>query len=1296
MKPAERRLLRELPLLRRHLAVFTGLAALTAAVTVAQATLFATVLADAFAGRAATGPLPALAAVVALRALLSWTRTALAQRTAARAKSLLRGRLIDAIRAQGPPRLARTRHGELTALLTRGLDALDPYVVTYLPTFATTAVVPLVVIAWLAATDWTSALVILLTLPLIPLFGALVGAHTAARTARQWSLLSRLGGHFLDAVAGLPTLRAFGRERHQSRVVREMADAHRRATVRALRVAFLSSWVLETVATLSVALVAVPLGLRLLAGETDLHAALLVLFLAPEAYLPLRTAGAAFHDSAEGVAVAERVFAVLDEGEEATGDGRSAPGTGGGRSPADGSGRTAGGSADCTAAPATDGAATAPTPGGLRTTAPALTLTAPALTLEDVTVRHPGRGSPALDRLRLHVRPGERVALVGPSGAGKSTLLALLLGFVPPESGRIRADGTDLASICPDDWRSRIAWVPQRPHLFAATVADNIRLGRPDATDLQVRQAARAAAADSFIEQLPNGYATRLGERGAGLSAGQRQRIALARAFLKDAPILLLDEPTAHLDPANEATVTKATAHLMRGRTTLAVLHRPALLPHTDRIIELQDGRIAGERETRPAGEPEARIARARETRIVEAREDRIADAAAPAHDLALPTPDRAPRAQGSAADNGARQSRKPRARTQHPTRPHPTTARNRARRPRACVPPPVPKGLGGIPRAARVGAGGTPPAPGCAIAPRPTRADGHRATPDHVPHPTLRLLRTLTPHWRRLLPATLASATAELSATALTATAAWLIARAAQQPPLAAVTLAIVAVRALALGRGALRYTERLLGHDAALRAVAGFRTRVYEALVPLAPAGLPAFRSGDLLTRLVDDVDAVQNLLLRVLLPAATATVVAGTAIGLAATLLPTAAPVLALFLAAAGLLVPFLVFVSAARPGAAETQARSELAARTVDLVRGAADLAVSGAAEQAHARAHATHRRLAALERRTALTTGLASAAVLLCQGAATLAVTLLALRAHTTGDLPAVDLTVLAVLTLVSFEALTPLPAAARRLAEVRVSARRLADVFRTPAPVTEPTAPATPPTTATLEVTGLRVRHTPDGPWALDGADLSLPPGRRVALVGASGSGKSTLLAALMRFVDYEAGSIRIGGRELRDCAGADVRRTITGVTQDAHVFHTTVRANLLLARPDATGHDLREAARQARLLPWIESLPQGWETVLAEDGAAMSGGQRQRLLLARALLADPPVLLLDEPTEGLDPDTADALLTDILDATHGRTTLLVTHQPAGLAAADDIVVLDEGRTYRQSRAVTPRGRSRR
>ncbi|MFI1917918.1 thiol reductant ABC exporter subunit CydC [Nocardia sp. NPDC020380] len=522
-------------------------------------------------------------------------------------------------------------------------------------------------------------------------------------------------------------------------------------------------------------------------------------------------------------------------------------------------------------------------------------------------------------------------------------------------------------------------------------------------------------------------------------------------------------------------------------------------------------------------------------------------------------------------------------------------------------------------------------------------------------------LLRLLLPYRKRVLLAALAAASAELSSVALMATAAWLIARAADHPPISAVALAIVAVRALALGRGGFRYAERILGHDSALAAVTGLRADVYRALEPLAPEGVSAFRDGDLLTRVVDDVDAVLDLLLRCLMPAVVAAGVAFAATTFTATLAPAAAGVLVAGLLLAGVAVPWLVFVSASRTRA-EKDVRGALAARTVDLIQGAADLAAYNATGAATAAANRLGTELARLERRRARHAGLSTAAVTAIQGGTTLIVAMLAL--HTRQS--ALTTIVLVVLTLTTFEAVALLPEAARRFAEVRTSARRLSAVLDAPRPVAEPVNSAV-PQGHTVDIRGLRVPGRLDNPLT-----LRLAPGRRVALVGPSGSGKSTVFAALMRFVAYE-GSITVGGAELSTLHGDSARRIMTGMTQDAHVFTATLRENLLFAAPTADFEELRTAARRARLLEWIESLPEGWDTVVGDGGTGMSGGQRRRLLLARALLADPPVLLLDEPTEGLDPDTAAALLADLLDATRERTTLIITHSAAATAIADEI-----------------------
>jgi thiol reductant ABC exporter CydD subunit len=539
VKPLDPRLVRYAGATRGYLVACVALGLAVAGLIVAQATLLAdgitAVFLDGAGAGALRGTLIALGAVVVGRALLAWAQEMAAHRAAAAVKTQLRERLLGQVVRLGPGWLTGQKGGELTTLATRGVDALDGYFARYLPQLVLAAIVPAIVLARLLPADLLAGVTIAVTLPLIPVFLALVGLTTEARNRRSFRMLTRLAHHFLDVVAGLPTLKVFGRAKAQAETIRRVSDEHRRATMRTLRLAFLSSLVLELIATISVALVAVAIGLRLVDGRLDLRTALLVLILAPEAYLPLRVVGTHFHASTEGLAAAEQVFSVLEE---------------------------------------------QPPPRGTRTDVPA-----GPIVVHGLTVRYPDRAVPAVDDADLTITPGEVVALTGPSGCGKSTLLSVLLGFVTPASGRVTVGGVDLADLDPDAWRRQVVWMSQRPYLFAGTVADNIRLGRPDAPDSSVQAAARAALADGLLD-------TTVGEGGAGLSAGQRQRVALARAFLSDARLVLLDEPTANLDGESEAAVLDAVRRLAHGRTVVLVAHRPALLTLADRVVRMDAGRV--------------------------------------------------------------------------------------------------------------------------------------------------------------------------------------------------------------------------------------------------------------------------------------------------------------------------------------------------------------------------------------------------------------------------------------------------------------------------------------------------------------------------------------------------------------------------------------------------------------------------------------------------------------------------------------------------------------------------------
>ncbi|HEY0471494.1 MAG TPA: thiol reductant ABC exporter subunit CydD [Kribbella sp.] len=541
MKPLDPRLLRRARAARAFLLGSVAIGVATGILVVVQAVL----LARGIAGVALRGDSVGrvawwLAAVVVARAALVWLQEVVAQRAAAAVKSTLRRQVLEHSLKLGPAWLSGERSSALTTLLTKGLDDLDPYFARYLPQLVLAATVPAGVVGWMATGDLISAGTVLVTLPLIPIFMALVGWATAAHSRRRQHALVVLAHHFADVVAGLPTLKLFGRAKAQAAAVRRVTDKHRVASMASLRLAFLSSLVLELLASISVALVAVGVGLRLVDGTLGLETALLVLILAPEAYLPLRQVGAQFHASADGVAASEEVFRVLET----------------------------------------------PLPvRGERTDVPDLRVT--SLHLHDVTVRYPDRPTAALEGFDLALWPGDVVALTGPSGAGKSTVLAALLGFVVPERGVVVAGGSAADEFKPELWRRQFAWVPQRPGLLVGSIADNVRLGRPAASDGEVRQALDGAGAAELEPDTP------VGEQGKLLSGGQRRRVALARALLTEAPVLLLDEPTAGLDAEAEAAVV--TSLRATGRTVLLVAHRPALIAAADRVVEV------GSRELVPA-----------------------------------------------------------------------------------------------------------------------------------------------------------------------------------------------------------------------------------------------------------------------------------------------------------------------------------------------------------------------------------------------------------------------------------------------------------------------------------------------------------------------------------------------------------------------------------------------------------------------------------------------------------------------------------------------------------------------
>lgn len=552
MRPFDPRLIRRARSARRFLVGSTLVGTASAVLVVAFAYLIARIITRVFQGGMTVGEISPLlgwlAVVVVLRAGTSYLMEVLATRGSAGVKRELREQLLAQVSALGPVWLSGQRRSDLVLLMGRGLDGLDNYFARFLPQLILSFVVPVVVIGVIFTQDWLSALIVIVTLPLIPVFMVLIGKRTEHAQRRQWQNLIRLGGHFLDVVRGLPTLKIFGRSQAQVSRVQEIGENYRKTTMKVLRISFLSSLALELLATLSVAIIAVEIGVRLVDGTLMLFVGLFVLLLAPEAYLPLRLVGQHFHASQEGVTAVEAAFRVLDE------------------------------------------------PIGMSSGDHCVAVCDATINLHNVEVTYPTVEEPAL-RTTLQVQPGEIVGLVGPSGCGKTTLLLVLARLTRPTGGDITVTETNGVAVNWDtidtaDWRSQVAYLPQHPVFVVGSVADNVRLVAPAATDAEIVHALRACGA-SFVLEHPDGIEWALGENGVGMSVGQRQRVALARILIRDPALVLLDEPTAALDGPSEREVVEAIRGVAVGRTVVVVAHRQPLIDMADRVITMSAPRLS-------------------------------------------------------------------------------------------------------------------------------------------------------------------------------------------------------------------------------------------------------------------------------------------------------------------------------------------------------------------------------------------------------------------------------------------------------------------------------------------------------------------------------------------------------------------------------------------------------------------------------------------------------------------------------------------------------------------------------
>ncbi|HEX3245000.1 MAG TPA: thiol reductant ABC exporter subunit CydC, partial [Chloroflexota bacterium] len=1197
-----------------------GLLAVGAGVTRLAFSGFA--IARVLQGAEVTDILPLLlgvAALVVIRSALQYQRDVVAHHTAAMVKIALRDRLYHHALALGPGYFDQRRTGEVLLSFVDAVEQLDTYFGQYLPQLFVAVVTPPLIFLFMATLDVQVALVFLvfaLVTLLIP--GFLRSKNARSSEARRLAY-GAYGAEFLDSVQGLGTLKSFGQAKARGEVLAEKARHLYKTTMWILGVN-IGTGGLSMLGVSAGAATALGLGaLRVSTGELPLSSLVVILMLGVEVFRPIRELVQLFHQGILAQASAQGIFALLD---------------------------TPIAIKDASAVPAPSGDPR------------------PEIVFDDVAFGYQDGARPALKGVSFTLNAGETLGVVGPSGAGKSTLVWLLLRFVDPQSGCIRLGGRDLREIPLAEIRQHIAVVTQDTYLFHGTVAENLRLGKPDASQEEIEAAARFANAHEFIRSLPTGYETVVGERGARLSGGQRQRIAIARALLKDAPILVLDEALSSVDAENEATIQEALDRLMAGRTTLVIAHRLSSVIGADRVIVLDQGQVVesgthreligqsglysqlmalqqsdlgevDQQETLPVGNGHAQALEG-----VAQPTTTIAIASNGAHD-------HGPDGHGAHANGHGEHGHTHVVQEDEPVAEQLETNGS--------------SGNASAPRGERI-------APGNSMLPRLNSGDD-------IPVTTVwrRLFAIVRPWWGYLTLTFVTGLAHHASIIGLGAASALLVGAVATGQSIQGwlTVLAIMVVLSALL-----TWAETWFAHDLAYMLLAEMRIDAYNTLEPLAPAYLVRRRSGDLVSIAGGDVETVELFFAHTITPAFVAVMVPVTVLLILGALSWPIALVLLPFLVAVGA-SPFFAQRIAERLGAGVRHEIGYVHAFMVDSIQGLKEIAAFGQGEARAEAVTANGWKLADLRGRLLSHQSFQAGFIEAMIGLAGLAVltTGAVIIAH--GGLPRWYLPLITVLSLSAFGPVTELAKTAKELVETLASARRLFAVQDEPVPVLDgpgvpPTSTAAPPR---IEMESVTFRYGEGEPQALESVSIVVEPGETVALVGSSGAGKTTCAHLLMRFWDPDHGCIRLDDHPLQSFELDDLRRRIALVSQDTYLFNTSLRDNLRLGKPGATDEEVIAAARQANAHDFIAALPDGYDTSIGERGVQLSGGQRQRIAIARAILKNAQLLILDEATSHLDAvnerEVRDALARLMV----GRTTLVIAHRLSTIRDADKIVV---------------------